>query len=76
MWPFNSKKKEKTKDPKTYYNVDVRDVETLDQLKDIIRITHYTMTRKWDPEIRISDDRLEDFPSLVNIVTKVDNKNE
>ena len=74
MWPFNSKKKETVSEP--YYVVDMTKVKTVAQLKDILRITHYHMTGELDPEIKFGEERLKDFPSLKNAVTKVGEEDE
>ena len=74
MWPFNSKEKEEWKPLRTYYVVDIDKIRTVAQLKDLIRITHYSMTHRLDPEIKIGENRIEDFPALKNAVTKVDGK--
>ena len=74
MWPFNSKEKKESTELQPYYVVDMNKVETIDQLKDIIRLTHLYITHELDPEIRIGEGCLKDFPALKNAVTKVDGK--
>ena len=76
MWPFNGKNKKESEVLLPYYLVDMNKVKTVAQLKDIVRITHYHMTGKLDPEIKFGEERLKDFPSLKNVVTKVGEEDE
>lgn len=70
------KKKEGSESLRPYYVVDMSKVKTVAQVKDIVRITHYHMTGKLDPEIKFGEKRLKDFPALKNVVTKIGDEDE
>jgi len=71
-------KKKEQRPPQTVYIVDFDKIETLEQLKEVVRGTVHSLSRGPIPRLRISEKGLENYPVLRDVVVKAEweNNNE